>query len=207
MARRDDIVAFADELLDVGSFPEYGRPGLQVVGADEVTKIVCGVSSSRELFERAGALGVGDRVHHVGFRDDVASVYGAADVVAVPSHNESFGLVALEAQACGTPVVATDVGGMPEAAGPAGLVVPPNAPAAFAAACVELLTDPGRRLALSTAGRRHALAHFTLDRFLGNVRDVYAEFTAPAAAPAAAVHIPAQRAARPDVPSLTGGRA
>jgi dinuclear metal center YbgI/SA1388 family protein len=57
VARRDDVVAFADELLEVGSFPEYGRPGLQVVGADEVTKLACGVSSSRELFERAGAAG------------------------------------------------------------------------------------------------------------------------------------------------------
>jgi dinuclear metal center YbgI/SA1388 family protein len=57
LARRDDIVAFANELLDVEAFPEYGRPGLQVVGADEVTKLVCGVSSSRELFERAGAAG------------------------------------------------------------------------------------------------------------------------------------------------------
>ncbi len=57
MARRDDIVAFANELLDVEAFPEYGRPGLQVVGADEVTKLACGVSSSRELFERAGAVG------------------------------------------------------------------------------------------------------------------------------------------------------
>ena len=57
MARRDDIVAFANELLDVEAFPEYGRPGLQVAGADEVTKVVCGVSSSRELFERAAATG------------------------------------------------------------------------------------------------------------------------------------------------------
>ena len=56
MAGRDDIVAFADALLDVASFPEYGRPGLQVVGADDVTKIACGVSSSLELFERAAAV-------------------------------------------------------------------------------------------------------------------------------------------------------
>jgi dinuclear metal center YbgI/SA1388 family protein len=57
VARRDDIVAFADELLGVEAFPEYGRPGLQVVGADKVAKVACGVSSSRELFERAGAAG------------------------------------------------------------------------------------------------------------------------------------------------------
>jgi dinuclear metal center YbgI/SA1388 family protein len=53
VARLADIVAFADELLEVERFPEYGRPGLQVVGADEVTKLVAGVSSTRELFERA----------------------------------------------------------------------------------------------------------------------------------------------------------
>jgi dinuclear metal center YbgI/SA1388 family protein len=57
MARRGDIVAFADELLAVDEFPEYGVPGLQVVGSDEVSKIACGVSSSRELFERAGEAG------------------------------------------------------------------------------------------------------------------------------------------------------
>ena len=57
MARRDDIVAYANELLEVERFPEYGVPGLQVVGAEEVTRIVCGVSSTRELFEHAGAAG------------------------------------------------------------------------------------------------------------------------------------------------------
>jgi dinuclear metal center YbgI/SA1388 family protein len=57
LARRDEILAFADALLEVERFPEYGRPGLQVLGTDEVTKIACGVSSSLELFERAAALG------------------------------------------------------------------------------------------------------------------------------------------------------
>jgi dinuclear metal center YbgI/SA1388 family protein len=57
LARRDEIVRYANELLEVERFPEYGRPGLQVIGAEEVERIVCGVSSSRELFERAGAAG------------------------------------------------------------------------------------------------------------------------------------------------------
>jgi dinuclear metal center protein, YbgI/SA1388 family len=57
LARRDDILAFADALLEVERFPEYGRPGLQVLGADDVTKIACGVSSSLELFEHAAAAG------------------------------------------------------------------------------------------------------------------------------------------------------
>ena len=57
MAHRDEILAFADELLDVASWPEFGPIGLQVVGAAEVTSLACGVSSSRELFEHTAALG------------------------------------------------------------------------------------------------------------------------------------------------------
>lgn len=55
MAHRDEIVGFANELLAVEKWQEYGRPGLQVVGAAEVTRIACGVSVSLELFERAAA--------------------------------------------------------------------------------------------------------------------------------------------------------
>ena len=57
MAARDDIVAFANALLEVDRWPEFGPPGLQVVGAPEVSTIVVGVSASAELFERAGAAG------------------------------------------------------------------------------------------------------------------------------------------------------
>jgi dinuclear metal center YbgI/SA1388 family protein len=55
VARRDEIVAYANTLLEVERWPEFAPPGLQVVGADEVTVLVCGVSSSRALFERAAA--------------------------------------------------------------------------------------------------------------------------------------------------------
>jgi dinuclear metal center YbgI/SA1388 family protein len=57
VARREDILDYAAELLDLASFPDYGPQGMQVVGADEVSKIVCAVSSSLELFERAAAAG------------------------------------------------------------------------------------------------------------------------------------------------------
>ena len=65
MADRDEIVRYANELLEVARWPEFGPPGLQVVGADEVSLIACGVSSSRELFEQA--VGAGAElvlVHH-----------------------------------------------------------------------------------------------------------------------------------------------
>ena len=57
MARRDEILGYADGLLNVAAFPEFGPAGAQVLGAEEVRKIVCGVSSSLELFERAAAAG------------------------------------------------------------------------------------------------------------------------------------------------------
>ena len=57
MPARDEIVAFANEYLELASYPDYGPMGLQVVGADEVTQIACGVSASRELFERAAEAG------------------------------------------------------------------------------------------------------------------------------------------------------
>jgi dinuclear metal center YbgI/SA1388 family protein len=57
VARRDDILAYADELLDVGAFPEFGPAGAQVLGSEDVYRVVCAVSASRELFERAGEAG------------------------------------------------------------------------------------------------------------------------------------------------------
>jgi dinuclear metal center YbgI/SA1388 family protein len=77
-APRDEIVAFCDETLDIASYPDYGPIGLQVAGAAEVAKVVCGVSASRDLFERtaqAGAQMV--LVHHGLFWERDTRVVGA----------------------------------------------------------------------------------------------------------------------------------
>ncbi len=66
MADRDEIIAFANEYLELASYPDYGPMGLQVAGASEVTKIACGVSASRELFERAETAGADLVVVHHG---------------------------------------------------------------------------------------------------------------------------------------------
>src|SRR5690606_21501180 len=82
----------------------------------------------------------------------------AADVVAVPTHNESFGLVALEAQACGTPVVAAEVGGLPLAVrhGVSGLLVPAHRSADWADALGAVALRPGERARLSAGAYAHA---------------------------------------------------
>jgi dinuclear metal center YbgI/SA1388 family protein len=73
LARRDDIIAFAAELLDLDSFPDYGPQGLQVAGTEEITRVVCGVSSSLELFERAAAAGAQLVIVHHGLLWDSES--------------------------------------------------------------------------------------------------------------------------------------
>ena len=78
MANRDEIIAFANEYLDLAAYPDYGPMGLQVVGADQVSKIACGVSASRALFE--GAAGAGAEllvVHHGLFWDRDSRVVDA----------------------------------------------------------------------------------------------------------------------------------
>lgn len=77
MAARDEIVAWADAYLDLGSFPDYGPMGLQVAGAGEVRKIACGVSASRELFQRAAEAGAQMvLVHHGLFWEKDTRVVG-----------------------------------------------------------------------------------------------------------------------------------
>ncbi len=107
---------------------------------------------------------------------DLAALYRAVDVVAVPSRSESFGLVALEAQACGTPVVAAAVGGLPRAVGEgaAGLLVTGSDPADWAAAVHTALIDPGERTRLRAAGPRHA-AGFTWARTARSLLAAYTE--------------------------------
>jgi D-inositol-3-phosphate glycosyltransferase len=103
----------------------------------------------------ADDLGVGDRVGFLAPRSqaELAPLYRAADAVLVPSHSESFGLVALEAQACGTPVVAAEVGGLRHAVeGGGGALVAERDPAAFATALVPYLTDAVARQAAAEAG-------------------------------------------------------
>ncbi len=91
-------------------------------------------------------------------RERLAEVFRAADVVAVPSYNESFGLVALEAQACGTPVVAAAVGGLRVAVqdGVTGALVAGHEPADWADALARVALDEPRWAHLSGAARVHA---------------------------------------------------
>jgi glycosyltransferase involved in cell wall biosynthesis len=95
---------------------------------------------------------------------ELATLYGEAEVAVVPSLYEGFSLPAVEAMACGVPVVATTGGALPEVVGhdgETGLLVPPNDPEALAGAIARLLDDADLRARLGAAGRERALTRFT----------------------------------------------
>jgi D-inositol-3-phosphate glycosyltransferase len=107
-------------------------------------------------------------------REELPQWYRAADLVIVPSYSESFGLVALEAQACGTPVVATAVGGLRTAVadGISGVLVDGHDPKAWSSVISRLLQEPQRRVLLSMGAVEHA-SHFGWDVTARGTLDIY----------------------------------
>jgi D-inositol-3-phosphate glycosyltransferase len=123
----------------------------------------------------ADELGIADRVRFMPAlpQEELATVFRAADLVAVPSHHESFGLVALEAQACGTPVIATRVGGLTTtvADGVSGLLVDGHDPLEWAGVIDKAL---GQRDDLASRAREHAM-RFSWGRTADGVLSAYVE--------------------------------
>jgi len=135
-----------------------------------------GSKEPEKLKGLATFLGISDVVQFMPpvLRDELSEWYRAADLVCVPSYSESFGLVALEAQACGTPVVATAVGGLRTAVadGISGSLVDGHDPRAWSATILRLLLEPQRRLLLSMGAVEHA-SHFGWDTTARGILDVY----------------------------------
>jgi glycosyltransferase involved in cell wall biosynthesis len=111
-------------------------------------------------------LGLRDKVRfeHDLTGEQMARLFGEATICVTPSLYEGFGLPAAEAMACGSPVVVTDGGALPEVVGDAGVVVPAGDPGALRDAIAALLDDPERRRALGAAALRRARATFSWDR-------------------------------------------
>jgi D-inositol-3-phosphate glycosyltransferase len=135
-----------------------------------------GLAEPTGLQQLAARLGLDDVVRFLPPQagTGLPTIFRAADVVAVPSHNESFGLVALEAQACGTPVVAARVGGLPVAVadGWSGLLVDGHRAEPWADALAAVALDPVRRAALARGAVAHA-QRFSWDRTTDALLDTY----------------------------------
>ncbi len=167
-----------------------------------------GGEAYRERCEALAAeLGHGDAVTFEGRVDDIKDAYAAGNVVMLSSISEGFPFTLIEAMSCGRATVSTDVGGVREAVGDTGLVVPPRDPAAMAAAALELLGDPVRRRAMGEAARLRVIEQFTLRQTIDTFRSIYHELATGKAESPARVVLPAPAVTGPAVTgtgSLTG---
>ncbi len=146
-----------------------------------ITQIVGGASGANgaevdRLKELVQWLGISDVVRFAPpvERAELPDYYRASDLVCVPSYSESFGLVALEAQACGTPVVASAVGGLRTAVadGISGVLVDGHDARAWSSVLARLLQEPQRRVLLSMGALEHA-SHFGWDATSRGTLDIY----------------------------------
>lgn len=142
--------------------------------------LVGGGPEERRLRAQAQAAGLAGRVHFLGEVGDeeLPALYAAADVFVLPSHlrAEAFGIVQLEAQAAGLPVVCTELGtgtSYVTQHGATGLVVPPADPPALARALDLLLADPALARRMGVAGRTRAAREFALDRVVERMEQIY----------------------------------
>ncbi|MEV4291172.1 GT4 family glycosyltransferase PelF [Nonomuraea bangladeshensis] len=147
---------------------------------DARLRIFGGVPDGNEPYHEsclqlAEELGVTDAARFEGRVTTPAAAYHAGDVVALTSISEGFPYTVVEAMACGLPVVVTNVGGVAEAVGEAGMVVPPRDHVAAAEAMVRLLRDTGLRRRLGALARERVLERFTLRQSLDDYRSVYEE--------------------------------
>lgn len=137
-----------------------GNICLAIIGGDKRETPSQWSAEMKRIRRLQGELGIGELITFQGSQDQrkLPIFYNAADAVIVPSHYESFGMVALEAMACGTPVIASNVGGLRYTIrdGETGLLVPREDPAALAEKIALLLDDEPLRLHLGRNGQHHA---------------------------------------------------
>lgn len=131
----------------------------------------------RDLQACAAKLGVRDKVHWLGLRQDVPALLGAADVSVLSSHEEGFSNVILESMAAGLPVVATRVGGNSEALihGLTGCLVPPQRPGMLADGIVDLLTHPEKAARMGRLARKRVRQLFSVEQMVNAHHRLYRE--------------------------------
>ena len=148
----DDAERHSSYVEDVGPLPSYG-------------------------FKLVRKLNLDGMVHFTGrlAREELAQHYSAAQIAIVPSLYEGFGIPAAEAMACGTPVISTTGGALPEVVGDAGILVPPGSADALAAAIGQLLNDKQAQQRMSEAGRKRVEEKFSWEQAARRTLDVYQE--------------------------------
>jgi glycosyltransferase involved in cell wall biosynthesis len=133
----------------------------------------------KELEALISGYGLTDRVHLLGFRDDVANILEQLDIIVIPSESESFGNVALEAMLMEVPVIAANVGGLKEIIqhNKNGVLVSPKDPAGIAEAILRLMSDRGLMSELASGGKQKVISYFNIERVVNEIEDVYRKIT------------------------------
>ena len=160
---QDDFLKAAAVVLQKQPRARFAVVGAPAAGSRDALE--ADVAFGNSLPPLCEKLGVADRVIFTGHRNDVPAVMKDLSVLAVPSRHEGLGIVALEAMALGVPVVASNVGGLPEIIqdGTNGLLVPPDDADALGLAIVRLLADRDLARRLSDAARRTVRERFSAD--------------------------------------------
>lgn len=146
--------------------------------APQALLLVAGDGAERPAMEAlARRLGVADSVRFLGFRPDVPDLLAASDIFVLPSLSEGLPLSVLEAMAAGLPVVASDVGGVPEVVEreQTGILISSRDAAALGAAIARMAGSPKLRSAMGSAGRQRAQAEFSFDAMRRRYGRIYAE--------------------------------
>ncbi|AIR96319.1 GT4 family glycosyltransferase PelF [Streptomyces glaucescens] len=199
-AGRVDPIKDLETLIRAFALVRDSRPGVRLRLFGGTPR---GGEGYRERCEALAAeLGQAGAVTFEGRVEDIRDAYAAGNVVMLSSISEGFPFTLIEAMSCGRATVSTDVGGVREAVGDTGLVVPPRDPAAMAAAALELLDDPARRRAMGEAARLRVIEQFTLRQTIDTFRSIYRELSAPVERPAGRIVLPAR--AVTGARSLTG---
>jgi glycosyltransferase involved in cell wall biosynthesis len=153
---------------------------LVIVGGPDKSELDTDPEATR-LQHLAGQMGVADRVHLYGSvaRDEMPMLLRSADVVAATPWYEPFGIVPLEAMACGVPVIATAVGGMLDTVvdDVTGKLVPPRNPGALAQATCTILSQPKVRQRLGESGRKRVCERYTWGRVADDAAILYRRMT------------------------------
>jgi len=168
------IVARLDPLKDHESF--LRAAGHIVKELSEVRFLIVGDGELRGKLESlAGEIGLGEKVIFTGFRRDINNILPFIDVFVLCSGSEALGVAILEAMACSKPVVATNVGGIPEVVKDeeTGILVPPGNPQVLAKVIVNLLKDREKARRMGLAGRRRVEQYFDIKLNVKKAEEIY----------------------------------
>lgn len=186
-SRRDGVAKTPNSVLIVGKTEDkkkgipYLMEAVRLLKGDvDVKLIIVGNQGADGFGTRLSAeLGIGDRVTYTGYvtTDELVRLYSSAEIAVTASLYEGFGLPCAEAMACGTPVIATRAGALPEIVGEdgTGILVPPADPPALAAAIRQMLSDAAMREKMGQAARRRIEQLFSWEVAARKTVDVYRE--------------------------------